>query len=436
MLKNTKTFFKILALFAFALMAMVYPSYAQAQGVDCPATDEEYWELYLTHTEEEIRKVALTCMEGMGSEGAEAAASTDESEAAQPIDERKQVDLEKGIVTLVPADYTCVGDVSLDGQKKYDSDGNTGMVVYLLEETPVTADFGTVTCWPGNISADADTQQRAEGCDADGCGNMQMMEWPEEATTAATASPQEVNSNVDLGQIPSPIDVRQQGAWTVYEIAEIDEGEDHIVGQWVSRLQNPAPQLWPTYPNVENKLVPEFPHQPCPDNPNVVCVPAGVEYGVPNVPFCQQDQRCDFVVPAWHYRLITADYTFQGMECRNTDDSQKGCLLLLINVMDKSYTWRNQIADNGFTVAGRYWDGDRLEWGVWGLVSHTSANMLNMRTYRNPLQGDVLNSGDGANAGANCGTVEGCPSVDATVVIHAGDRILAIMKTTVSRPQK
>lgn len=223
------------------------------------------------------------------------------------------------------------------------------------------------------------------------------------------------------GTLPNPVSTWNQGSWEVSEFARLQDNP--IVVSWINRLKNPAPELWKTFPNVPNKDVPAF---------RVVNgdeVPDGVEYGVANVPFCQQDSRCDFIVPAWHYRLITADYGFLNLTCQG--EGEKGCLLLLINVMDQSYTWRDQMADNGFTVPGRYWNGDALEWGVWGLVSHASANMLNM-----PTQGllhEVLNASGGANAGANCGHPEGCGSVDATVVIHAGDEVLAVLHTVVQR---
>jgi len=217
------------------------------------------------------------------------------------------------------------------------------------------------------------------------------------------------------------------GEW---EIQKIDLNNDPIVAAWLERLQVPAPELWPTFPNVPNPLVPDF---------RVVNgneVPDGLEYGEDDSPFCEQDQRCDWVVPSWHYRLITGDYKFHSdafsYECVNTDpDNRRGCLIALFNVGGETYTWRDQSVDNGFTVFGRYWNGDALEWGVWGLVSHASANMLNMPTMGD---GGVLNAGGASsNAGSNCSVPGGCNSVDATVVVHAGDRILAVAQTTITK---
>lgn len=240
------------------------------------------------------------------------------------------------------------------------------------------------------------------------------------ASVTATATP----AAADTGKMPDLPTAASHGKWTIQENADIDK--DPIVRDFMSRLKDPDPARWPTFPNIPNpKLTSsEFPVV------NGDQVPWGVEYGVDNVPFCQQDTRCDFVVPALHYRLVTADYSFQGVICRG--DGKKGCLLMLVNVGNQTQIWRNQMADNGFSVAGRYWDGDHLDTAMWGLVSHASANMLNGSTMASPDK--VLNSGDGStNGGANCGVPNGCQTVDATIVVHAGDRILAIAKSTVTR---
>ncbi|KKS76999.1 MAG: Myb-like protein U [Candidatus Woesebacteria bacterium GW2011_GWC1_42_9] len=207
----------------------------------------------------------------------------------------------------------------------------------------------------------------------------------------------------------------------IWDVQEIHLEDDPIVEEWIRRLRIPEPDLWQTFPNVENSLVPEF------ESAN------GLEYAEDDSPFCEQDQRCDIVVPAQHYRLITGDYEFEGMTCSTTVNGQ-GCMLLLVNVMDQTYTWRDERVDNGFTVMGRYWNGNELDWAVWGIVSHASANMLNMRTFADSETGEILNSGDdGPNAGAGCGRAEGCDSVNIRVIVHAGDRILVILESVVNR---
>lgn len=219
--------------------------------------------------------------------------------------------------------------------------------------------------------------------------------------------------------IGQPASNSSQGSWQVTKFrghAQVDSA--------ISKLRNPDPAHWKVFPNVPNPDVSGF------RVANDKEVPDGAEYGQDDSPFCEQDMRCDFVVPSWHYRLITGDYKFQGMTC----SGGPGCLLLLINVGDKSFTWRNQSVDNGFTVMGRFWNGDALEWASWGLVSHASANMLNMATWRNPNTGDVLNAGpSGSNAGANCGNPKACNNVDVTIVYHNAGEILSVAKTTVNR---
>lgn len=221
------------------------------------------------------------------------------------------------------------------------------------------------------------------------------------------------------------VNVTTSNGW---EINELDLKDDLIVAAWLPKVDKPSPELWSTFPNVANPKVPDFQ------------VANGVEYGQDDSPFCEYKQTCDWVVPAWHYRLISGDYKFTSPEfsysCQNIEGQpRKGCLIVLFNVMNESFTWRNQSVDNGFTVMGRYWNGDALEWAVWGLTSHASANMLNLATMRDPTTGNVLNAGgNSANAGANCGVQpDACGTVDVMVVVHAGDRILATMHTTVSR---
>lgn len=235
---------------------------------------------------------------------------------------------------------------------------------------------------------------------------------------------QPVSSNEAVAASGAEISSNSNG----WEINELDLKDDPIVAAWLPKVQKPAPELWPTFPNVANPKVADF---------NVA---NGVEYGQDDSPFCEQDQRCDWVVPAWHYRLISGDYKFVSPKfsysCQNVEgQARKGCLIMLFNVMNETYTWRDQSVDNGFTVMGRYWNGDALQWAVWGLTSHASANMLNYPTVRDATTGNVLNAGgDSSNAGANCGVqTNACGTVDVMVVIHAGDRILATMHTTVSR---
>ena len=228
------------------------------------------------------------------------------------------------------------------------------------------------------------------------------------------------SSEFDTGEMPAFAEDVSHDSWTIEGTARL--AENPIGAGWLSRLPDADPSAWKTFPNIPNEDVPEFRVE------NGTQVPDGLEYGTYSSPYCFA-HPCDIPVGAWEYRYISGDYQFLGTECKG--DMVKGCMLVLVNVMDQSYTWREQDVDNGFTLRGRYWNGDALEWGIWGLISHGAANMLNMPTFAHP--GEVLNSGDPGNSGANCGTPKGCKSVDVTLVVHAGDAIIAVATTTVTR---
>ena len=220
--------------------------------------------------------------------------------------------------------------------------------------------------------------------------------------------------------------------WTIRGTERLPENP--IVADWLARLEDPAPEVWKTFPNIPNKDVPGFRVVKCTElDPNApadaLCVPWGMEYGTYSSPFCFS-HPCDLQVGAWEYRYVSGDYSFLGEECQQ--DDRGGCILMLINVMDQSFTWRDQDVDNGFTLRGQYFDGDNLEWGVWGVISHGVANMLDMPTQSRP--GEVLNARGPGNSGANCGSPLGCETVDVTVVVHAGDAIIARAHTVVERP--
>lgn len=236
------------------------------------------------------------------------------------------------------------------------------------------------------------------------------------------------------GKIPKAVHVdASHGAWTIMESEYI--GTDPIVAQWLDRLADPNPSNWETFPNIPNPKDPSFRVVPCKDlNPDVtdstkLCVPDGLEYGEDESPF-GENNPLDIVIPAGHYRGITGDRSVLSGTCQLAN--RIGCAFIGINVGGETVTLRGQSVDNGWTVSGRYWNGDKLEIGLNGLVSHISANMLGMRTYAHP--GEVLNSGNISHpddAGANCSTLNACNAVDVTVIVFAGNRVLAVMHTIV-----
>lgn len=225
-----------------------------------------------------------------------------------------------------------------------------------------------------------------------------------------------------IGSMPPFVKDVSHGAWIIKGTDRFDKNP--IVAGWLSRLKDPAPAVWKYFPNVPNPDVKDF--RVSKDGKQV---PDGLEYGTYDSPYCSS-HPCDIPVGAREYRYIAGDWKFLNISCKG--DMNKGCMLILVNEMDQSYTWRNQDVDNGFTVRGVYFNGDALEWAIWGLVSNGSASMLNMTTYSHP--GEILNSGTPSNnSGANCGVPGGCKSIDVTVIIHAGDAIIAMAKTTVTK---
>lgn len=241
---------------------------------------------------------------------------------------------------------------------------------------------------------------------------------------AATAVPTKAMQS--SGQMPAFVSETNHGGWKIQGTDRLKDNP--IIAGWIGRLKDPAPALWQVFPNVPNELVPGFKVVDCPDNPGKKCVPDGLEYGTYSSPYCFA-HPCDIPVQPWEYRYITGDYTFLGQSCKG--ENGKGCMLVLVNEGDQAFTWRSQDVDNGFTLRGRYFNGDALEWGIWGLLSHGSANMLNMPTVSHP--GEPLNAGAPGNSGGNCGTPLGCRSVDVTIVVHTGDAIVVVAKTTVTK---
>jgi hypothetical protein len=174
-------------------------------------------------------------------------------------------------------------------------------------------------------------------------------------------------------------------------------------------FKNLDPALWPVFPNVDNAGYPAA---------------NGVEYGMAESVFCQQDQRCDFEVAARHYRLFTGDYKIDGIgECYTKDGI--GCALAVFNVGDVTAFWASQEMHDGFTVTGRYWNGEVLPHAIWALLSNAVSNMLNLNS--------PLNQNGGANAGANCSVPGGCIGVDTIFAITSGNQVLVTGHTITNK---
>lgn len=207
----------------------------------------------------------------------------------------------------------------------------------------------------------------------------------------ATAEPNKVTPVVQL----------VIGKWNVSYF----DGVTAQMKSWTFKDLDPA--LWPVFPNVDNAGYPAA---------------NGVEYGMAESVFCQQDQRCDFEVAARHYRLFTGDYKIDGVgECHTKNGI--GCAVAVFNVGDVTAFWASQEMHDGFTVTGRYWNGEVLPHAVWALLSNTVSNMLNLNS--------PLNQNGGANAGANCSVPGGCVGVDVTFVITSGNQVLVTGHTVI-----
>lgn len=195
----------------------------------------------------------------------------------------------------------------------------------------------------------------------------------------------------------------QSGDWKITYF----EGATSEMRNW--EFPNLAPDIWAVFPNVDN---------------GQYLASQGLEYGEDLTTFCQYNETCDFVVPARHFRGYSGDYKFKGVgECLG--EGQKGCALGVFNVGEVSASFEDQWFDSGFTVWGRYWDGNFLSQAIWALLSHMSNNMLNMDSTLNP---SVV-----TNAGANCSIVPGCESVENTFVITSGNQILMIGRQTITK---
>jgi len=216
------------------------------------------------------------------------------------------------------------------------------------------------------------------------------------ATEAATPEKIATGENVEVGD------------WNV----EIFDGATDQMRGWIEELKNLDPVKWPNFPNV--------------DNPQAGFVAAnGLEYGMAESVYCQQDQTCDIPISAGHYRIITADYDIPGIDACMGSEANQGCGIMLINVGDVTANFRDAKVDTGFTVFGRYWNGDKLPEAIYGGLSHVANNMLNLNSALNP-DGSV-------NAGANCSVREGCKSVRLAFAIISGNELLVKGVTTVNR---
>lgn len=225
------------------------------------------------------------------------------------------------------------------------------------------------------------------------------------AQPTTTAQPTEAPATgVPEGQadVRGIVNTTTVNGWTVTTY----EGVTDQITDWANSLKAPVTD-WSEFPNVDFAR-------------HDFLARDGVEYGMAESAYCQQGQTCDVNVPARHYRLITGDYVFDSIDsCTKKLDTDPGCGIAFFNVGEVTAMFRNQHVDYGFTVNGRFWNGDAMPTTIWALMSNTAFNMLNKG-------GNSV-----VNRGANCSLAAGCKSVRLTVVIMSGNQILAKATTIV-----
>ena len=226
----------------------------------------------------------------------------------------------------------------------------------------------------------------------------QFAEWTVEEQIQETVVP-------ELPDVETEMSTTKTGDWEVTYF----EGVTEQIKGWV--FPNLDPVKWPEFPNVDNPLA-DFKASD------------GLEYGIDEHQFCQQDQTCDMSVPAMHYRIISGDYDLGFDQCVGSVGDQ-GCAIMAVNVGDVTAVFRSIMIDLGFNVMGRYWNGDVLPTAIWAVLSHVGSNMLNMNSTLNPIKIQ--------NAGANCSSPEACKTVRLAFVITSGNEVLVKGVTIISK---
>ncbi len=180
------------------------------------------------------------------------------------------------------------------------------------------------------------------------------------------------------------------------------QGQNPMIRDWQITLSQlgVTPALWQTPPNVDNPLVDNSLFPTTAQSP----APWGIEWpGTDLTLFCQQDTRCDEVISAQHIRYYTGNLEPNGMGSVKPCHQQGGIGCMLIQVNSNGETdsvFTDQGFIRGYTFQGRYWDGNHLGNGLWGLISFGTANMTNQLTN--------INQPGLTNAGGNCSTAAGC----------------------------
>lgn len=216
---------------------------------------------------------------------------------------------------------------------------------------------------------------------------------PPTATVAATP--------VKMNVAPST----QQGSWTIdYFDGATDQMKgwkfDDLVKDWSATSDTDFPKY-----NFQAK--------------------DGLEWGMKESAYCQRFQKCDINTQARGYRVVTGDYTIPGIDSCIAPEGL-GCGIILVNVGDVTAMWRESSVDYGWTVTGRYWNGNALPTAIRAMLSNRAYEMLNVGASIGPFTMPV-------NAGANCSSAFGCQRVRLTFAITSGNELLVKGTQVVSR---
>lgn len=197
------------------------------------------------------------------------------------------------------------------------------------------------------------------------------------------------------------VDSFQTGNWKI----TTNEGVTSQMKEWTKNLKDPVAG-WSEFPNVD------FPKQGFKAS-------NGLEYGMAESAFGQLNSKADFNIAAMHYRLFTGDYAIEGVdECHADQTGGTGCAIAVFNVGNVTAMYRGATLDYGFTVTGRYWNGDAMSTTVWALASNTYFNMTDANA---------------VNRGANCSIPGGCTKVRFTWVVTSGNEVLLKATTTIGQ---
>jgi len=240
------------------------------------------------------------------------------------------------------------------------------------------------------------------------CVRVPVVEQTESPETPQLVAPTATQSAEVQSPVVPAVDALPESSLTIgkWEVKYFDGVTDQMKS-WTFKDLDPV--AWKVFPNVDN---------------GQYKAADGVEYGMAESVFCQQDQRCDFEVAARHYRLYTGDYKIDGIgECHATDGI--GCAVAVFNGGDVTSFLASQEMHDGFTVTGRYWNGDKMPHAIWALLSSAVNNMLNLDS--------VLNPNGVTNGGANCSIPTGCVGVDVTFAITSGNQVLVIGHTVINK---